>query len=81
MAGQLAEEIITISPTPKVRNKKKKRIRKSLENRTPHHFTVLGTGSSSSFPLLSFSNKKKRETKKKKNIKEAGFKTRSHLYK
>ena len=44
----------------------KKRIRKSLENRTPYHFSGLGAGSCSSFPPFIFSIKKRKEKKKKK---------------
>ena len=39
----------------------KKRIKKSLENITPYSFSGLGTGSHSSFPPFTFSNKKGKE--------------------
>ena len=60
MAGQSAQAIITIKPTPKVRNKKKKNKKKSRKQ-NPSPFLLLPSP-----PLLNEKRKRGKEKKKKK---------------
>ena len=73
MAGQSAWAIITIRPSPIVRNKEN-RIRKNSENRTPHHFSGL-KNQLPFLPLPSTSQwKKKKWENNEKKKKEVGLK-------